>query len=124
MKQIKFLDLVLVIAAVAGLGLCIIADLSGTSALAQDIPGGATAVSNTANNAGVVTLTSRQINIGTNLAVSTLWQVTTNAPASSTNALPNSALRYLCASGTNVFIGDANLAGTGTNWIKLTGVTF
>jgi hypothetical protein len=102
--------------------LAILALTIGT-AFAQDRPGAITSAANTTNAAGVFSISSREISIGTNTAVASLPQIVA-VPSASTNALPNTNLTYLVVSGTNVYFGRANAGGTGTNWIKITGAPF
>lgn len=98
-------------------------------------------VTNTANRAEIdalfVTNTATQASIGgkaaTNANLSAFTDdvglVTTNngvrwtatEPASNTAALPAGAPRWINVTGTNLYVGEVDIGGTGTNWFKVIG---
>ena len=94
---------------------------TAAAVLAQDRPGALTAVENSTADAGVASIQSRSLTIGTNTAKATLPQIISTAPTSSVQSVAASNLTFVAVTASNVYIGRAGLIGAGTNWIVLTG---
>lgn len=79
---------------------------------------GATTVSNTFASSSTMSI-SNTLTVGGQ----PIWVYTT-APANSIAAIPAFGTRFISFTSNFIYIGSANINGTGTNWVRVTGATF